>query len=80
MFERGFFGKMFDLDGDGKLNAFEMAADFTLFNELMNEDKTRTRTILTMISRMSPIIKGKIIANNIDRTYAEDIFNKMFKG
>lgn len=29
---------------------------------------------------MSPIIKGKIIPNNSDRTYAEDIFNKMFKG
>lgn len=36
MFERGFFGKMFDLDGDGKLNAVEMAADY---DELMNEDK-----------------------------------------
>lgn len=39
MFERGFFGKLFDFDGDGKMNAFEMAADFALFNELMNEDK-----------------------------------------
>ena len=39
MFAGGFFGKLFDLDGDGKLNAFEMAADYALFNELMNEDK-----------------------------------------
>ena len=39
MFERGFFGKLFDFDGDGKMNAFEMAADFALFNELKNEDK-----------------------------------------
>ena len=29
---------------------------------------------------MSPIIKGKIIANNVDRTYAEDILNKYSKG
>lgn len=40
MFEGGFFGKLFDLDGDGNMNAFEMAADFALFNELMNEDKS----------------------------------------
>ena len=39
MFERGLFGKMFDLDGDGKLNAVEMAADYALFNELMKKDK-----------------------------------------
>ena len=31
---------MFDLDGDGKLNAFEMAADYALFNEVMKEDKS----------------------------------------
>lgn len=29
---------------------------------------------------MIPIVKRKIIPNNSDRTYAEDIFNKMFKG
>ena len=40
MFERGFFGKLFDFDGDGKMNAFEMAADFALFNEIMKEDKS----------------------------------------
>ena len=38
--------------------------------------KAQTRTILTMIFRMSPIIKGKIIANNTDRTYAEENLNK----
>ena len=42
--------------------------------------KAQTRTILTMIFRMSPIIKGKIIPNNSDRTYAEDILNKYSKG
>ena len=40
MFERGFFGNLFDLDGDGKLNAFEMATDYALFNEVMKEDKS----------------------------------------
>lgn len=40
MFEGGFFGKLFDLDGDGKLNAFEMAADYALFNEIRKEDKS----------------------------------------
>ena len=29
---------------------------------------------------MSPIVNGKIIPNNSDRTYAEDILNKIFKG
>ena len=29
---------------------------------------------------MIPIVNGKIIANNTDRTYAEDILNKYSKG
>ena len=36
----GFFGKLFDIDRDGKLNAMEQAMDFMLFDEMMREDKS----------------------------------------
>lgn len=39
MFEDGIFGGMFDLDGDGKLNAFEQGLEFMAISELMEEDK-----------------------------------------
>ena len=35
----GIFGKLFDLDGDGKLNAMERAMDFMLFDEMTREDE-----------------------------------------
>ena len=34
----GFFGKIFDFDGDGKLNSMERAMDFMAFNEMMKEE------------------------------------------
>ncbi len=34
----GFFGDMFDFDGDGKLDAFERAADFAAFVEMTSSD------------------------------------------
>ena len=37
----GFFGKLFDIDRDCKLNAMEQAMDFMLFDEMMREDETR---------------------------------------
>ena len=76
MFERGFFGKLFDLDGDGKMNAFEMAADFALFNEIMKEDKSSDSDDFDDDFPGSPIVKGRVIPNNSDRAYAEDILNK----
>lgn len=43
MFEKGFFGGLFDFDGDGKLDTFEKAADFGMFIKMMedidNEEK-----------------------------------------
>lgn len=36
----GFFGDLFDLNGDGELDAFERAADFAAFSELMSEDES----------------------------------------
>ncbi len=40
MFDKGFFGDLFDFDGDGKLDTFEQAADFTAFMSLVeNEDE-----------------------------------------
>ena len=34
----GFFGKIFDFDGDGKLNTMERAMDFMAFNEMTKEE------------------------------------------
>ena len=36
----GFLGKLFDLDGDGKLNAMEQAMDFMLFDEMAREEES----------------------------------------
>lgn len=38
MFDSGFFGEMFDFDGDGKLSAFEKAADLGAFLNMVEED------------------------------------------
>ena len=35
--KKGFFGSLFDFDGDGELNAAERMYDFMMFNELMND-------------------------------------------
>lgn len=37
MFDKGIFGGLFDLNGDGKLDSFEQAADFVFFASLMDE-------------------------------------------
>lgn len=39
MFEDGIFGGLFDLDGDGKLNAFEQGLEFIAISELMEENE-----------------------------------------
>lgn len=39
MFDDGIFGGLFDLDGDGKLNAFEQGLEFMAISELMKEDE-----------------------------------------
>lgn len=39
MFDKGFFGGLFDLDGDGKLDGMERALDFAAFVQLMEETK-----------------------------------------
>ena len=40
MFDSGFFGNMFDFDGDGKLSAFEKAADLDAFLHMIEEEET----------------------------------------
>lgn len=35
--DEGFFGDLFDLNGDGKLDAGEMAIDFMAFEEMMKD-------------------------------------------
>lgn len=38
MFDKGIFGGLFDLNGDGKLDSLEQAADFAFFAALVDED------------------------------------------
>ena len=45
MFDKGIFGGMFDFNGDGKLDSFEKAAEFSFFMEMMSEsNKTTSNT------------------------------------
>lgn len=38
--DKGFFGRLFDLDGDGKLDFFERSLDYFAFETLvLNEEK-----------------------------------------
>lgn len=37
----GIFGDLFDFNRDGKLDAFEQAAEFSFLNELMDEEEKR---------------------------------------
>ena len=39
MFDKGFFGGLFDFNGDGKLDGFERAADFAAFHHMMSESE-----------------------------------------
>ncbi len=39
MFDKGFFGDLFDFNGDGKLDTFEQAADFCAFMDIIDEDE-----------------------------------------
>lgn len=38
---KGIFGNMFDFNGDGDLDLFEQAAEFSFSNELMDEEEKR---------------------------------------
>ncbi len=39
MFDKGFFGDLFDINKDGKLDIFEQAADFAAFQHMMKESE-----------------------------------------
>lgn len=40
MFGKGFFGKLFDFNGDGKLGPMEQAADSGAFMAMMEDEET----------------------------------------
>lgn len=42
MFDKGLFGGLFDFNGDGKLDSFEKAAEFSFFMEMMSESNKTT--------------------------------------
>ena len=50
MFDKGIFGGMFDFNGDGKLDSFEKAAEFSFFMEMMSESKKSTCDTSTVSS------------------------------
>lgn len=37
--EKGFFGNMFDFNGDGELDMFEQSIDYMVFQELIENDE-----------------------------------------
>ena len=39
MFDKGFFGGLFDFNGDGKLDGFERAADHMAFMNMVSESE-----------------------------------------
>lgn len=39
--DKGFFGNLFDFNGDGKLDGFEKAADFAAFANLMDTENKK---------------------------------------
>ena len=45
MFDNGFFGGLFDFDGDGKLNAFEKAADLGAFVHIIEESEKEDKEV-----------------------------------
>ena len=38
--DKGFFGGLFDLNGDGKLDDFERAVDFAAFMDTIEDEET----------------------------------------
>ena len=47
MFDKGLFGGMFDFNGDGKMDSFEKAAEFSFFMEMMSETYIVCKHILS---------------------------------
>ena len=43
MFDKGFFGGLFDFNNDGKLDTFEQAADFGMFMHMMDESEKQEK-------------------------------------
>ena len=56
--DKGFFGGMFDFNGDGKLDSFERAADFAAFVNLTSGDKEHEEDRSTSSSIFSSSTSG----------------------
>lgn len=55
--DKGFFGSMFDFNGDGKLDSFERAADFAAFVNLTseNEEQEEESSTGSIFSSTTPV-------------------------
>lgn len=55
--DKGFFGSMFDFNGDGKLDSFERAADFAAFVNLTseNEEQEEENSTGSIFSSTTPV-------------------------
>ncbi len=40
MFENGIFGELFDFNGDGKMDTFEKAAEFSILMHILEEENS----------------------------------------
>lgn len=45
MFDKGLFGGLFDFNGDGKLDSFEKAAEFSAFMHIVSESEKASENI-----------------------------------
>lgn len=42
MFDKGIFGGLFDFNGDGKMDTFEKAAEFSMLMHILEEESSDT--------------------------------------
>lgn len=66
----GFFGSLFDFDGDGELNSFEQAMDFQAFAENMDA-KRKEEAFTTMLDYQEEELENAGL-DLIDLEYADE--------
>ena len=73
---KGFFGNLFDMNHDGKLDTFEKAADFAAFAstlDSMNEKKDTATTAVSIPSDYNDMNEDKTFDQEIDGLDVDDL-------